>query len=145
MLKVVSPLIGWKEDWRVVKTWNLNSIVVNVNESSRENWGMPLSLSGSWVESSNMVLFVSLWLQVKRHTLQVLISHYVFTHMRERGANFLVASIAQHTPDFLNVCTIHTGYVSSLSRLFCSIKVYNYQINLNTSAPPSDRMFGPCV
>lgn len=51
--------------------------------------------------------------------------------------NFLVGStVAQHSPDFSNkVWTINTGCGASLSRLVCSIKVYNHQMNLETSAP----------
>lgn len=45
-------------------------------------------------------------------------------------------TVAQHSPDFSNkVWTINTGSGASLSRLVCSIKVYNHQMNLETSAP----------
>lgn len=103
--------------------------------SSCQLWFVFTFLQLDEITSSVVKGFYSRLSKSSRHFTAILFILHAHARRSVWSPNFVMASMAP--PDFLNeVWTINTVYGSSLSRLFCFIKVYNYQMNLETNAPP---------
>lgn len=68
------------------------------------------------------------------------ILYCVHIHMKKEQLKVIILSWFQwlkiHQIFLNDVWTLNTGYGSTLSRLVCSIKVYNHQMNLETKRSP---------